>query len=183
MAAAQQTQQEQANRGRSAPVTYKVGDKVWLHLKNFTTDRPCKKLDWVHAKYTVTKTFPNSHVYELDVPRGVHKRFHTSLLRPAATDPLPSQETDDAQPPAVMVQDEEEWLVEEIRCAKWIKRGRGRRRVALVKWRGFAELTWEPVTEQEETAALDVYEGKYGPIDRNDGPLDEYEAHAGKHGK
>ena len=91
MAAAQQNQEDQANKRRSTPSTYKVGDKVWLHLKNFTTNRPCKKLDWLHGKYTITRAFPNSHVYELDVLRNVHKKFHTSLLRPAAIDPLPSQ--------------------------------------------------------------------------------------------
>ena len=179
MAATQQNQQEQANRGRQAPVTYKVGDKVWLHLKNISTERPCKKLDWVHAKYTVTKVL-NSHVYELNVPRGVYRKFHTSLLRPAATDPLPSQVNDDTQPPAVMVQDEEEWLVEDIRCAKWVKRGRGRRRMALVKWRGFTEMTWEPTSELEDTAALDVYEKRYGPIGENDGPLEEYDRGNGR---
>ena len=170
MAAAQQSHEEYANRGREAPVTYKVGDKVWLHLKNRASDRPCKKLDWIHAKYTVTKTFPNSYVYELNVPRGVYKRFHTSLLRPAATDPLPSQTVDDSQPPAVVVDGEDEYIVEEIQGAKWVKRGRGRKRMALVKWRGFAETTWEPIAELQETVALDAYEEKYGPIEENDGP-------------
>ena len=183
MAAAQQTQQEYANRGREAPTTYKVGDKVWLHLKNFTTDRPCKKLDWLHAKYTVTKVLDNKHVYELDVPRGVYKRFHTSLLRPAAVDPLPSQTRDDPQPPALIIDDEEEWLVEEIMCARWTKRGRGRRRMALVKWRGFSQPTWEPVSELKETVALDAYEEKYGNIDENDGPLGDYFVKANERGE
>ena len=133
MAVAQQTQEEYANQGRTAPMTYKVGDKVWLHLKNLTTDRPCKKLDWLHAKYTITRVFLNKNVYELNVPGGVYKKFHTSLLRPAAADPLPSQIRDDAQPPAITIDNEEEWLVEEILCAKWAKRGRGQRRMALVK--------------------------------------------------
>ena len=46
--------------------------------------------------------------------------------------------------------------------------------MALVKWRGFAELTWEPVSELEETAALDAYEERYGPVETNNGPLEEY---------
>ena len=158
-------------------MTYKVGDKVWLHLKNRASDRPCKKLDWIHAKYTVTKTFPNSYIYELDVPRGVYKKFHTSLLRPAAVDPLPSQAVDDSQPPAIMVEDQEEYLVEEILRAKWVKRGRGRQRMALIKWCGFAETTWEPVAEFRETAALDAYEEKYGPIEENDGPPEAVDGH------
>lgn len=174
MAAAQQIQQDYANRGREAPITYKVGDKVWLHLKNFATDRPCKKLDWLHAKYTVTKVFPNKHVYELDVPGGVYKRFHTTLLRPASTDALPSQTNDDPQPPAIRVNDEDEYLVEDILCARWEKRGRGKRRMALIKWKGFAKPTWEPAAELDETAAMDTYEERYGPIAENDGPLEDY---------
>ena len=67
---------------------YKVSDKVLLYLRNFTTDRPYNKLDWLYAKYTVIKTFDNKHVYELNVPRGVYKRFYTLLLRPAAADLL-----------------------------------------------------------------------------------------------
>ena len=89
------------------PITYKIGDKVWLHLKNFVINRPCKKLDWLHAKYRIKKVC-NSHVYELDVPRGVYKRFHTSLLRPASKYPVPSQERDYAQPPAVRINDDDE---------------------------------------------------------------------------
>ena len=70
---------------------------------------------------------------------------------------------------------EEEWFVEAILCAKWQKRGRGKRRLALVKWQGFAEPTWEPVEEFKETLALDEFEKQYGPFDKNDGPLEAYE--------
>ena len=65
-------------------------------------------------------------------------------------------------------------MVEEILCAKWAKRGRGQRRMALVKWRGFARPTWEPINALQETAALDAYEKRYGIINENDGPLSEY---------
>ena len=143
MAAAQQNQEDQANKRRSTPSTYKRGDKVWLHLKNFTTNRPCKKLDWLHGKYAITRAFPNSHVFELDVPRNVHKKFHTSLLRPAATDPLPSQQLDDSQPPRILNDvGDEKWQVEQILRAKWVRVGRGRRCRVLVKWVSFAEPTW-----------------------------------------
>jgi hypothetical protein len=57
IAVAQQQQEHYANLRREPTPTYRVGDKVWLNLKNIHTARPCKKLDWIHGKYTVTRTF------------------------------------------------------------------------------------------------------------------------------
>ena len=119
MAAAQQTQEYYANQRREAPCSFKVGDKVWLHLRNVHTTRPSKKLDWIHAKYTVTRTLEGSpHFYELDVPKGIHNKFHVSLLRPTADDALPSQARDDAQPPPAIITNagDEEWGIDEILC-------------------------------------------------------------------
>ncbi|KAI1006411.1 hypothetical protein K3495_g1803 [Podosphaera aphanis] len=47
MAAAQQTMEEQANRKRDPPQQFRVGDKVWLSLKNIPSPQPKKKLAWV----------------------------------------------------------------------------------------------------------------------------------------
>lgn len=176
MAAAQQTQEQYANRQREAPWTFKVGDKVWLNLKNIPTQRPSKKLDWIHAKYTVTKTYEGSpHFYELNVPRGVHNKFHISLLRPTADDGLPSQTRDDPQPLAVRVEDGDEfWDVDEILCCRTRRVGRGTRREALVKWTGFAEPTWNHLENLQNTLGLRAFEERYGDAWTNDGPLHLY---------
>ena len=56
MAVAQQEQELQANRHRHPALVYKVGDQVWFKLTNAKRkDHTTKKLDWVNAKYTVTK--------------------------------------------------------------------------------------------------------------------------------
>src|SRR6187402_1970794 len=102
MAVAQQTQEDQANRRRDQAPRFEVGDKVWLSLRNVRTKRPSKKLDRRNAKYTVTKVV-GTHSYELNTPPGVHNVFHAQLLRPAASDPLPSQRTIDTQPPPEFV--------------------------------------------------------------------------------
>lgn len=47
------------------------------------------------------------------------------LLRPAAIDPLSSQVLDDSQPPAIMMDGEEEFEIKEILDEKYIKQGRG----------------------------------------------------------
>ena len=170
IAVAQQAQEQHANRHRQPAAQFQVGDKVWLNLKNVKTDRPNKKLDWRHAKYTVTKVI-SSHAYELDVPPGIYNRFHVVLLRPAATNPLPSQQQDDTQPPAIIVDDgHEEWEVEEILRARSRKRGRGYQRQVLVKWKGYGRPTWEPLRAMEETAALDEFERRWGNARDNDGP-------------
>jgi hypothetical protein len=55
MAAAQSLQEEYANRHRQAAPAYDVGNKVWLDLRFINTDRPSKKLDICHRKFTVLK--------------------------------------------------------------------------------------------------------------------------------
>jgi hypothetical protein len=88
MAAAQQRMEESANRHRDAAYTYQVGDKVWLDLRNIRTDRPSKKLDYKHAKFTVLEKI-GTHAYWLDVLGSIHNIFHTALLRPASENPFP----------------------------------------------------------------------------------------------
>src|SRR5579871_2735205 len=169
IAVAQQTQEQYANRHRQPAPQFQVGDKVWLNLKNFKTDRPNKKLDWRHAKYTVTRVI-NSHAYELNVPSKKHNRFHVSLIRPAATNPLPSQQQDETQPPAIITEDgDTELEVEEILRARSCRRGKGYQRQVLVKWKGYALPTWEPLQAAEGTAALEEFERQWGDAMDNDG--------------
>ena len=120
---AQDVQQQYANRHRQPAERLKAGDRVWLNLKNVTTNRPCKKLDWKIVKYTVLK-FISSHNYKLDTPPGIHNVFHASLLKRAAADPFPNQRQGDSRPPVVMVDREEKWEVERILR----KRTKGRQR-------------------------------------------------------
>ena len=42
---AQDIQQQYANQHRQPAERLRVGDRVWLNLKNVTTDKLCKKLD------------------------------------------------------------------------------------------------------------------------------------------
>lgn len=106
MAVAQQNMEEQVNRKRNPAPQFKIGDKVWLSLKNIQTPQPKKKLAWVNAKYTVTKVI-SPHVVELDVPSKIWPKFHVDLLRKANINPLPSQVQDDSQPTPILVPDGE----------------------------------------------------------------------------
>ena len=68
---------------------YKVGDKVYLSLRNIRIDKPSKKLGDRATKFTVTEVIsPLS--YRLDTPLGIYNVFNVNLLRPIADDLLPS---------------------------------------------------------------------------------------------
>lgn len=67
-----------------------------------TTPQVKKKLSWTNVKYKITKVI-SPNVYELDVPSGIHPRFLVGLLRRDPDDPLPSQLTDDEQPPIMIM--------------------------------------------------------------------------------
>ncbi|KAL5594278.1 uncharacterized protein BROUX77_007625 [Berkeleyomyces rouxiae] len=166
MATRQQEMEDQANRSRGAQERFEVGDLVWLKLKNISTPQLLKKLAWANAKYRVTKVV-SPHVVELDVPTNIHPRFHVDLLKRAPNNPLPSQETDDAQPPHIEENDygEPEFLVEQILRSRRRRIGRGFRRELLVKWVGYAEPDWRPRADFEETEALDTFEAKFGDDD------------------
>ncbi|KMW68261.1 hypothetical protein BDDG_12700 [Blastomyces dermatitidis ATCC 18188] len=154
MATAKQDQEDRTNVHRDPAEQYKIGDLVWLNLKNIRTTRPSRTLDYRHARYKVIEVL-GSHNYRLDTPPGIHDVFHTSLLCRAATDPFPSQLTSNWQPPGIIGEDNElEWEIEDILD----ERPRGRGRQYLVKWVGYDQPTWTPSSVLSETAALDRWE-------------------------
>ncbi|KAI0992612.1 hypothetical protein K3495_g15573, partial [Podosphaera aphanis] len=93
--------EKHANRHRSPPPSYCVGDRVFINAKNIRTKRPCKKLDWKSlGPFTIVKVV-GSHSYQLkltDDLKSVHPVFHTSLLRPDPNNPIPGQ-TNEPNPP------------------------------------------------------------------------------------
>ena len=99
-----------------------------------------------------------SHAYRLNTPNTIHNVFHTALLRPAATDPFPSQQKDDYQPPAEMIDGNEEYVVERILDERFRRWGRGERHEFLVKYVGWQEPEWNDAVNMEDTIALDDWE-------------------------
>ncbi|POS82018.1 hypothetical protein EPUL_006383, partial [Erysiphe pulchra] len=90
----------------------------------------------------------------------------TKLLKRDPQNPLPSQLSEDTQPPPIINTDgEQEKVVEKILRAEKRKRGRGFRRDVLVKWVQFKEPNWEPRESLEDTQALDFFENKFGAGD------------------
>jgi hypothetical protein len=161
---AQQVQQEIADRKRDPAPTFYIGDRVWLDLRNIKTDRLKKKIAELHVQYTITEAISAS-AYRLNVPSGIHDVFYVSLLRSVSTDPLPSQVQTDPQPPAIVVEGEEEFELESI-LEDRVTRGRGRggllKRQFLCKWKGYQDLSWTDAVHCEDTAALDSFEQRTG---------------------
>ena len=155
----------EANKTRRPATQFRVGDKVWLDLRNIKSPQTSKKLAWTHAKFTVTAV-PFSHTVKLEVPSGIHPRFHVELLQHAHENPLPSQQRDDAQPgPAILADDEEdkEWEIEKILRVEQSTWHGVRLHWALVKWTGYIEPTWEPLDEVQHSDAFGQFVAQFGP--------------------
>ena len=160
--------EEQANKKRQAAEVFKVGDKVWLNLRNIQTPQLSKKLSWVNGKYQVTRVI-DSHSVELNVPTSIWPRFNVDLLKRAAEDPLPSQQVSDEQPLPVLPpetdDDQGEYVIDEVLRAEKRPRGRGHRREVFVKWKGYEQPNWEPRSNLEDTEALEKFEMAFGTGD------------------
>lgn len=89
----------------SQPPSYKVGDQVWLNVKNIVTKRPAKKLDVKNmGPYTIQEVV-NSRAYRLALPEQVkvHDVFHVSQLQPYKPPSIPGHAEAQAPPPPVVV--------------------------------------------------------------------------------
>ena len=110
---------EQANKHRQDAV-YEPGTMVFLSTKHITTDRPSKKLDHKRVgPFEVIERVGSSYKLRLPSTMKIHNVFHPSLLSPAHTDPLPGQKNSPPNP--VIIEDEEEWTVEDILDSKRVR--------------------------------------------------------------
>ena len=157
MTKSQAKQAVAANRHWKKPPVYKIGDIVWLSTRNIKTKRTSKKLDYkMISSYKVKELVGLSYWLELPHTMKIHDVFHPNLLRKVATDPLPSQQNSPL-PPTVM-DDEEEWEVNDILDAK---RGRGNKKLLYwVKWKGYDDdKAWYNATNFDH--AKDVVDNFY----------------------
>ena len=149
LAVQQQSQESYANVHHNPHPLYRVGDRVWLALRDDPTAR--------HAKFTVTEVVSPLN-YRLDIPGRAHKVFHADRLRPAASDAFPSQVTHDEQPDPILIDGEPEFEIEAILRREQRLLNRRLTDGFIVKWTGYPEPTWKPASAMQDTAALDRFE-------------------------
>src|SRR5258707_15814456 len=95
---------------------YKVGDKVWLSLQNYSSDCPMKKLDHKWAgPFTITKVVsPAAIKLHLSAQeKNIHPVISISSVCPYIPDGI-VECPQPLQPGPITVDDQEEYKVEEI---------------------------------------------------------------------
>ena len=93
---------------------------------------------------------------------GIWPCFHVDLLQQASSNPLPGQYTEDPQP-VLLLNDNgnAEWEVQEVLYAYSKRVGCSSQCKALVRWRGYAKPTWEPLDSLQDIEALDQFKIAY----------------------
>ncbi len=137
-------------------VEYKVGQKVWLRVKNITIERPSRKLDWQrYGSYRIIERIKKV-AYCLDLPASLqtHNVFHISLLRDHQ--PRVDEESPEPQSLRLAINPEvQEYEVEAI-LASQIQTNPPNPLVLQYKiaWKGYSELTWEPAANLKHARPL-----------------------------
>lgn len=135
-----------ANELRLPAPRYKVGDFVYLSLKNLSLARPTRKLDHVQAspwKITAMKT---PLVAKLDLPYQIKidNNFHVSLLKPAYVG-FPSQHQETPPQIEITASGHEVHEVEAVLDSRILRK----KIQYLVRWTGTNDTTWEPYENLE----------------------------------
>jgi hypothetical protein len=152
-----------ANQHRGKEDIFKAGDKVMLatlhrqqEYKHHGEKRVAKFFPRYDGPYTITKAFPETSSYTLDMPNSaVYPVFHASeLKRHHANDATAYPSCEDARPGPIMTPDRlEEFFIDEIIDSR--RRGRGWQ--YLVRWTGYGPEhdLWLPRSQLENCEALD----------------------------
>ena len=126
---------------------YQINEKVWLEAKNLSLPYQMLKLaPRRHGPFTILqRVSPVAYKLELPPTWTIHDVFHASLLTPYHE--TSQHGTNFTRPPPDLVDNLEEFKVEEIIDHRHF--GKGRRLQYLIKWKGYptADNTWEPADQ------------------------------------
>ena len=155
MEEAQRNMKKQFDKKRRNPQELKVGDHVWLENKNIHSNRPSKKLD--NKRYGPFKILKDigSGAFELELPEGwmIHNVFNEDLLT-QCVEPKFQEQRRNTAPPLVIINEEEEYEVEEV----WKHRTRGWGTQYLVHWKGYGDKHDQWIAESGLPHAKQVIE-------------------------
>src|SRR5258705_5787321 len=141
---------------QSAP-EYKVGDKVWLSLQNYSSDCPMKKLNHKWAgPFTIMKVIsPATIKLHLSTwEKNIHPVVSISIICPYIPDEI-AECPQPLQPGPIMVDNQEEYEVKEILDSRF----RWGKLWYLAKFVGWSHLDnmWLPHMECHDPAAVDEF--------------------------
>src|SRR5260370_42462315 len=104
------------DRNRQVAPEYKVGDKAWLSLQNYSSDRPMTKLahKWA-GPFTITKDIsPAAIKLHLSTQeKNIHPVICISSVRPYMPDDI-AECPQPPQPGPIIINDQEEYEVEAV---------------------------------------------------------------------
>ena len=124
------------------PAQYKVNKQVWLEAKHLTLPYQTAKLaPKHHSPFRITKQI-SPVAYKLELPPAwtIHPVFHASILNPYHE--TMEHGTNYQWPPPEMIDDQEEYEVEQV-ISHWYHR-RKKALQYLICWKGYsvADNTW-----------------------------------------
>ncbi len=168
----------QYDKRKTASRDYGIGDKVWLDSTNLHLPRPKKKLDDKRVgPFTILeKAGAATYQLKLLVHWKIHPRFNEKLLTPYIPPTFPNQEVPPAPPPE-LINDEEEFEIEEILDSRprTIRGGRGKKSYDVIdyfiKWKGWTREhnSWVRNSEMGNAQeAIEEYENRENSARRLD---------------
>src|SRR6266481_4211465 len=145
------------NRNRQVAPEYKVGDKAWLSLQNYSSNHPMKKLDHKWASpFTITKVISPATIKLCLSTRekNIHPVISISSIRPYMLDDI-AKCLQPPQPGPVIVNDQEEYEVKEVLDS----RSRWGKLWYLVKFIGWShsDNMWLPHLEVHALAVVEEF--------------------------
>ena len=124
------------DKKRRNPQGLKTSDHMWLENKNIYSNWPSKKLNNKRYRpFRIAKDI-GSGAFQLELLEGwmIHNVFNEDLLT-WCVEPKFKEQHKDLAPSPIIINEEEEYEVEEVR--KYRKQGRGTQ--YLVHWKGYGD--------------------------------------------
>src|SRR5580692_10403107 len=146
------------------PAQYEEGEQVWLEAKHLSLPYQTAKLaPKRHGPFTILKQI-SPVAYKLELPPAwtIHPVFHASLLTPYKE--TTEHGTNYQRPPPEMIDDAEEYEVEQVISHRY--HGRQKKLQYLICWKGYsaADDTWELADQVFADALVKAYHRKH-PLD------------------